>query len=303
VNWVVISLTAAGFQTARNSFARSLVGHVSPALNSWSRFAFNLPFSVLLAATLIGLHGWPNLPIFFFAYCLATAVTQLLGNVALVAAFGRSNFAQSIVLHKLEVVVTGIVGVLLFAESPSPIGWAGLITCTAGVLLMNLGRASGPAGWRRAFHLDAGSLLALSAAILLTLAAFMLKDAVAVFVAGNPRVGPDRFEAAAHTLVHSTWMEVVILSAWLLRRGLGELRKVPLHWKRMLAIGLTGFCGSLGWYWAFSLTLAAYVKAVGQIEAVFAVILAIVVWHEKEVWKQLPGILLIMLGIVLVLID
>lgn len=41
--WVEIALIAGCLQTARNAFARSLVGKISPALNSWSRFAFNFP--------------------------------------------------------------------------------------------------------------------------------------------------------------------------------------------------------------------------------------------------------------------
>jgi hypothetical protein len=41
--WVEIALLAGCLQTARNAFARSLAGRISPALNSWSRFAFNFP--------------------------------------------------------------------------------------------------------------------------------------------------------------------------------------------------------------------------------------------------------------------
>jgi drug/metabolite transporter (DMT)-like permease len=303
LTWVFLSLGAAAFQTVRNGLARSLAGRASPALISWARFAFNLPFSSLLVVALVTLFGVPQYTAAYFFFCFATAITQLLGNVALVAAFERGNFAQAIVLHKLEVVLTAAFGVLFFAEAPSLYGWAGVVVCSAGMLLMNRGRAVGPAGWRRAFHIDLGTMLALSTAVLLTLAAFALKEANTLFVAANPRVGAGRFEAAAHTLLHSTWMEVVVLSVWLGWASPGQFRRVGAHWRRMLGIGVTGFCGSLGWYWAFSLTFAAYVKAVGQIEAAFAVALAVLVWGEKEVWRQLPGIVLVMLGIALVLLD
>lgn len=303
MTWVFLSLAAAAFQTVRNALARSLAGRASPVLISWSRFAFNLPFSTLLVLGLIAVHGVPVYTAAYLFFCFATAITQLLGNVALIAAFERGNFAQAIVLHKLEVVLTAAFGMLFFAEVPSLYGWAGVIVCTMGMLLMNLGRAVGPAGWRRAFHVDLGTLLALLTALLLTLAAFALKEANALFALANPRVGASRFEAAAHTLVNSTWMEVVVLSGWLAWSSPSQFRRVPVYWRRMVGIGVTGFCGSLGWYWAFSLTFAAYVKAVGQIEAAFAVVLALVVWGEREVWRQLPGIALIMLGIALVLLD
>jgi drug/metabolite transporter (DMT)-like permease len=69
----------------------------------------------------------------------------------------------------------------------------------------------------------------------------------------------------------------------------------------MSLIGLTGFLGSLGWFWAYSLALVAYVKAVGQIESVVAVLLSLFVWRERAVLRQLPGMLLVLGGILLVL--
>lgn len=301
--WALIALAAACFQTARNAVARSLAGHISPALNSWSRFTFNLPFSTLLVVALIAWNGSARTSAVFFAYAAATAITQLLGNVALISAFNHANFAQSIILHKLEVLFTALIGAAFFSEVPTRLGWLGVVACAAGVLWMNLRRESGPDGWRRAFHLDTGALLSLTCAILLVLASFALKGATTEFAFLNPRVGAGRFEAAAHTLFHTTWIEVAILSAWLIAARPAEFRHVCVHWRRMTMIGLTGFCGSLCWFWAFSLTLVAYVKAVGQIEGVLAVLLAIYVWREAEVRRQLPGVALVTLGILLVLLG
>ena len=71
----------------------------------------------------------------------------------------------------------------------------------------------------------------------------------------------------------------------------------------MALIGATGFGGSLCWFWSYSLTLVAYAKAVGQIEAILAVILALVVWREREMLRQLPGVALVTAGIALVLLG
>ncbi|MGE0825864.1 MAG: EamA family transporter [Candidatus Binatia bacterium] len=301
--WAELAFAAGCLQTARNAFAKSLTGKVSPVLNSWARFTFNLPFSLLLVTILFVRYGWPQFSLAFFGCCLATAVTQLLGNVALVAAFHRANFAQSIVLHKLEVAFTAIIGMLFFAERPTILGWGGIGICSIGVLLMNFGREQGPAGWRRAFHLDAGALLALACAILLVLASFMLKAANTVFVAANPWVGADRFIASAYTLFHTVWIEVVILTLTLLFRRSTEFALVPVHWRRMALIGVTSFAASLCWFWSYSLTLVAYAKAVGQIEAILAIILALVVWKEREILRQLPGVGMVSAGIALVLLG
>jgi len=301
--WAELAFTAGCLQTARNAFSRSLAGKVSPLLNSWSRFAFNLPLAIPVTALLVFRYRWPQLPLAFFGYCAATGITQILGNIALVAAFNRANFAQSIILYKLEVAFTAVIGMLFFAERPSGLGWLGISVCSIGVLFMNLGRETGPEGWRRAFHIDTGTLLALSCALLIVIASFMLKEANEVFVAANPWVGSGRFISSAHTLFNTVWIEVVILTpviAWIKPR---EFRLVPLHWRRMALIGATGFGGSLCWFWSYSLTLVAYAKAVGQIEAILAVILALVVWREREILRQLPGVALVTAGIALVLLG
>jgi len=301
--WILLSLIAGSIQTARNAFARSLAGTIHPALNSWARFAFNLPFSTALVVLLLCLHGPPRTSAPYFAFCLGTAATQLLANVALVAAFARANFAQSIVFHKLEIVFTAIIGVWLFGESPSPLGWWGVLTCTAGVLLMNMGRSGGPGGWRRAFHLDAGAVLSLLCGLGLVFASFLLKEGTAEMARLNPRVGAGRFEVAAHTLFHVTWMEVLLLTATLSLIWPAQLALVRLHWRRMALIGSSGFAGSICWFWAYSIALVAYVKAVGQIEAVLAVALGLFLWKEREVLRQLPGVIVILAGILLVLLG
>jgi drug/metabolite transporter (DMT)-like permease len=188
-------------------------GKVSPLLNSWSRFAFNLPLAMPVAALLVFRYRWPQLPLAFFGYCAATGITQILGNIALVAAFNRANFAQSIVLHKLEVAITAVIGILFFAERPSGLGWLGIAVCSVGVLFMNLGRETGPDGWRRAFHIDAGTLLALACALFIVIVSFMSKEANKVFVVADPWIGSGRFTSSAHTLFHTVWIEVVILTS------------------------------------------------------------------------------------------
>lgn len=230
-------------------------------------------------------------------------MAQLLGNVALTAAFRRATFAQSIVLHKLEVPFAALIGAVFFAELPAAAGWVGVAACTLGVLFINLGRAHGPAGWRRAFHLDRGALLAIASGVLWVFASFFLKDANSAFVLANPRVGADRFEAAAYTLFHTTWIEVVLLTVWLRVAEPGALRGASRHLRRMTQLGAASFAGSLCWYWAYSLTLVAYVKALGQVEAVIAVLLSIHVWGEREVLRQVPGVALILVGIGLVLLG
>lgn len=71
----------------------------------------------------------------------------------------------------------------------------------------------------------------------------------------------------------------------------------------MSLIGAASFCGSICAFWSYSLTLVVYAKAVAQIEAVVAIGLALVLWREKEVWRQIPGVVLVVSGIAMILLG
>lgn len=299
--WAVLACVGALAQTTRNAGAQTIARRISPALNSWSRFAFCLPYAALAAAGLGALRGWPTLSGTFFALCALTAVTQLLANVALVSAFRAGRFAESIVFHKLEVVLTAIVGAALFAEWPGAFGAVGVVVCALGVIAINLAREDAIPGVGQALRFGRAGGLALLCAVLLVAASFALKEANAALRGVNATAS--HFDGAVQTLFHTTWIEVVLLSGWIAIREPRSFGDVRRHWRRMLLIGSTGFTASLCWFWAFSLTLVAYVKAVGQLEAVLAVALGFGMFGERSLRRQLPGIALTVLGIVLVVLD
>lgn len=302
--WVLLAIAAATLQATRNAFSRQLVGEVSPALTAWSRFAFNLPFSAALAGALSLAHGAPVLPRHFFAWSFAGAATQLVANFALVAAFRVASFSQSVALHKLEVVFGALTGLAFFGEVPSALGWLGIVVSTLGVLLMNLARPDDHGvGWRRMFHLDRGSLYAIACGALFAFTAFFFKEAIRLLADANPRMGSGRFEPAVHTVFHVAWMQVALATPAVAWMRPGELRRTLTLWPTMLGIGITGFLGSLCWFWAFGLTLVAYVRAVGQLEAPISAAISWGVFRERGVARQLPAIAAIVGGVVLVLLG
>jgi len=303
VLWVGLTLAAATLQATRNALSRELVGRVSPALTAWARFAFHLPFAAALVAALAWRDGWPSLSPAFFAWAAGGAVAQVLGNLALVAAFQVASFSQSVALHKLEVVFGALLGIALFAEHPSAFGWLGILLSTAGVLLMNLARPGATGGWRRAFRFDRGTAYALACGLCFALASFLFKEAIEVLSARNPALGPGRFPAAAHTVLHVAWIQVALMTPALAWMRPGELGRVGALWRPMLGIGLTGFLGTLCWFWAFGLTLVAYVRAVGQVEAALSIAIAGLVFREAGLRRQVPAIAAIVAGVVLVLVG
>ncbi|PON16758.1 hypothetical protein C2W62_16785 [Candidatus Entotheonella serta] len=142
--WVWLALATGCAQTARNTVARSMVGEISAPLNSWARFVFMLLWLLPLVAFFVMRSGMPQVSPLCLSYAVLAAASQLIGGVLLIIAFQHANFTQSVIFYKLEVAFSAVIGVLFFQESPSLLAWLGILICSVGVVLMNMGREVGP---------------------------------------------------------------------------------------------------------------------------------------------------------------
>jgi len=67
-------------------------------------------------------------------------------------------------------------------------------------------------------------------------------------------------------------------------------------------VGVVGMACSVCWFTAFTLQNAAYVRALGQIELIFAFIASIFFFRERIRGSEMVGIALIAFAIVLLLL-
>ena len=70
-----------------------------------------------------------------------------------------------------------------------------------------------------------------------------------------------------------------------------------------MLVGLTSMLGSVGWFTAMTLQNAAYVRALGQVELIFTFLTSIIIFKEHISKFEIYGILLIIGGVVLLLIE
>jgi drug/metabolite transporter (DMT)-like permease len=106
------------------------------------------------------------------------------------------------------------------------------------------------------------------------------------------------FARAIVTLACVTFAQSVGMAAYLRLREPGELRRVALAWRRTVWVGVTGVVGSAGWFTAFALQNAAYVRAFGQVEIVFTLIVSALVFHERLRAREGIGIALVVASLV-----
>ena len=93
------------------------------------------------------------------------------------------------------------------------------------------------------------------------------------------------------------------LTVWLRLREPGQITLVMRQWRTAGAVGFVGWLGSLGWFTAFALTNAAYVRALGQIELVFSYLSAVFFFRERVTRIEVIGIGMLILGIVVLVLE
>jgi len=106
---------------------------------------------------------------------------------------------------------------------------------------------------------------------------------------------------AAMSLAVSLSIQMVLMGLYLAVREPGQLRLVLVHCRPALMVGMAAALASIFWRSACTLQNATYVRALGQIELVFATPISIIVFREKIKTMELAGIMFIVSGILILL--
>ena len=108
--------------------------------------------------------------------------------------------------------------------------------------------------------------------------------------------------AAAFTLFIALVLQTLIMGVLLAVRDFEEFRKVFIYWRPACAVGISGGLASIGWFSAFTLQNASYVRALGQIELIFTFVLTVFLFREKVSRAEIVGIALIIGSIIILLL-
>ncbi len=290
--WVLLTLAAAFLQNLRSLLQKRLTGVLSSNGASYVRFCYALPFALIYVAVLIREQGLPGTTPGFWAYCLAGSVAQLLASASLLSAFTLRSFAVSTALSKTEAVQAAVFGFVLLGDSLSAGAVAGLAVSLLGVLLLT--SALRPADFLRS---ERGLLLGLLAGAGLAVAAVCFRGAAVALEEGSAML------RAASALTVALIVQTVMMAAYLRLREPGELGRVGFAWRRGIWVGLFGVAASVGWFTAMALEAAALVRALGQVELLFALITSWLVFRERLRARELVGVALLLGGIYLLLVP
>ncbi len=288
--WIPITLAAATFQILRTSRQHRLRSVLSVNGAGFVRYAYGFPLAVLVSIATFVVAGGdvPAIPWRFWPIIASAGLAQILGTLALLRAFDLRDFAIGTVYAKTEVILVAVVAAVALGEPLAPFGWVAAAVCMAGVawlaaptrLLDILGSARDPAALM-------GVLAAAGFAV----------AAVGIRGASNSLDGPT-WNRALLTLTVMLGIQTVANAAQLAATDRDQLRAVGRAWRLALPVGVLSLCGSIGWAVAVTLTNAAKVRTLGQVEIVIAFAISTWVLHERHTRAEYVASALVLAGVV-----
>lgn len=286
--WILVTLFAAGFQTARTAMQQRLRALLSVSGAGFVRYVYGAPLS-LSAVALAVMFGvrFPHMPAHFWPIIAGAGTSQIVGTVFLIRAFDARDFAIGTVYSKTEVVQVAVFSLVFLGESLRPAGWLAVAVCMLGIVVLatkgrrlTLTTLRDPAGL---YGLAAGGLFGL-AAVGIRAASKSLTDSPTVM-------------RAIVTLAAMNTIQTLIHGSYLAARERDQLGLAFKHWRSSSIVGVLSVCGSACWAIAFTMQNAARVRTFGQIELLFTFVVARVWLHERHSRYEIAASSLVLAGV------
>ncbi|GFE63438.1 DMT family transporter [Litoreibacter roseus] len=286
--WIAVTIFAAFMQNLRFMLQKHLKAtQLSTAGATFSRFLFSSP--LVAVGLFVYLHfaslDVPPLLDDFWPFALTGGLAQIIATACVVALFAERNFAVGIVFKKTEVILTALIGLVVLGEGLSSFAVVAIVIGFFGVLLLS----DPPKGGARFFNRATG--YGLAAGFLFGVSAIGYRGAALAVMSDNV------FLRAGLTLAIVTAFQTIVMLAWLVWREPGQISKVVTSWRVSGFVGVTSMLGSFGWFTAFALQNAAYVKALGQVELIFTFLGSYFIFKERSTPREIAGIALIVVSI------
>ena len=297
--WIPITVAAAFFQNLRSALQRQLKSELSDMGAASVRFLYALPFALMWLAliTFLSEASLPAVNSDFTGWVIGAAIAQILFTFLLMWLFSLSNFTVGTALSKTEVIQVILLEALLLHESVSGRGLVAILIAFVGVMIMTLGRNR--LSLRALF-----SSLAQKATVIGLICGFAL-GLSSVFFRGAALSleGSGIVMRSAFTLAVATAIQTLILLVWLRVFQPGQIRRTVGQWRSCALVGFAGWAASIFWFMAFTLTHAAYVRALGQIELIFTFLASVFFFREKVSHAEIAGVILLSGAIILLIME
>jgi len=293
MSWLICTLIGATLQTFRNLEQKYLNKKLDTLTVSWSRFILPMPFAIIAVVTTF---YYANSAFIF--YIGITAVCQIAGNFLLLKTIKSKNFSIGVAFYKTEVLQTMLLGMIFFGQHISEIGIYAIIATAFGVILMsNLTLKN----FSKVF--DKAAFLGILSGLAFSISAFNLKFASEEMMNQGFSIIEGPLLTLLWVIAFQNLIFFVIKTAQ--KRFITDLKKLFASENKssFIKMGVLSFAGSFFWFVAYAMGNVIYVKAVGQIEMVLALLISQVHLKEKHLLREICGIALTSIGILVLILS
>ncbi|MEP1743169.1 MAG: DMT family transporter [Kangiellaceae bacterium] len=290
--WISFTLLAAFMQAVRTAGQKQLSLSLSAIATTLVRFLFAVPlvWLYLFVVAHFTQLSLPTLSGEFVQSALFAAASQILATALMIKAFDYKNFAVATSLAKTEAVLTALIGVIAFNATLSGIGWFSVLIGVVGVIILSKSDLS-----YRSLIKTPAAFYGVGAGAFFALSTLWIRQA-------SLSLDTHLMLSAAFTLAFMVSVQTAVIILYLLFRQPNQLKLIKRHWKIASFVGFASMLGSVGWFTAASYQDAAYVKALGQIEFFFTLIITRKFFKEPISSKEYLGMLLILMSVIILLI-
>jgi len=302
--WIGLAVLAAFFQSLRLAGLKVANQSIPVLPATFMRGLFGLP---VMVAYLVGVLLWesgsartvemPSLPPRFWLMSVLAGLGQYFGTALLVYAFQLRNFAVGTMLVKADVIMTAVIGSLLFSERISASGWVAILVTVAGVLIVSAGRLDF-AAMRRSGEswgdllLGYPTRICLVSAMIYATSYLTLREAL-LAIEGSPMA------RSAWSAVGMTVLQLLVIGPWLLVRHRADVMAIGRILPLAVAVGTASALGTIFWFLATAYTNASYVAAVAQVQIAFTLAISSLYFRERIMPLEIVGMAGVLAGIVL----
>ena len=295
--WIFATLAAATLQTVRFMLQKVLSQTKLSTLGAtFSRFCFSAPLLWLVMVVYFAstLEPLPALSLRFWVFASFGGLVQIIATICVVALFKSRNFAVGITFKKTEVIQAVFVGLVLLGEGVSLVGFAAILIGLFGVIMLSDQKTASNTGGHRFFNQATG--LGLASGFLFAISAVAYRGATLEVTMPSPLL------TAAVTLLMVITFQSVVMAVWIYLRDRPQFRAVWNSRTTAVWVGITSLGGSLGWFTAFALQNAAYVKALGQIEIILSVMVGYFLFKERLAPREVIAMSLLVISILMLIL-
>lgn len=297
--WIPITLFAAFCQNLRSALQKHLKGKLSNNAAAYARFLYALPLAALYlyGVTSVNNTTLPEPNTRFVVFCFLGGVCQIIFTVLLLWMFSFRSFAVGTTFSKLEVVSVALFGAIFLGDTLDPIAIAAIGLCTIGIVALS-SKQSGVT-----FKTLTTDIFGRDMVTGLVCSLFLGASVVFFRAASLSLELQDVALSAAYTLVVALIIQCVVMGVWLILIEPRQLTALLREWRWAGIVGIAGALASIGWFTAFTLQNASYVRTLGQIELLFTYFFTTRIFKEQVSRLELFGICLIGIGIVVLLLS